>query len=286
MENPFVLHLPDAATELPLLLDSPHSGTRFPTGFSTLASREELLTAWDAYVEELWNGVLQFGGSLLEAQFPRVVIDPNRNQNDVDPELLGDPWPTEWGAISPTAYSGRGMGLIRRFILPDKAMYAQPLQSIEVKQRIDSLYMPYHQALKKRLDYLQQRFGRAWHIDCHSMKSTGNAMNIDAGVQRPDFVVSDVDGTSSDPEFTDWVVSELKELGYSVLKNEPYKGGYIVQRYGQPNQGRNSIQIEINRRLYWDEIRFEKSADFSSLQQSLTLLSRRLCQMISDELKG
>ncbi len=284
MEKPCILHLPETKKELPLVLDSPHSGMHFPNDFKTLASREELLTAWDAHVEELWNGVLQFGGSLLEARFPRVIIDPNRRQNDVDPELLSEPWPIEWGVIDPSAYSVRGMGLIRRFILPGKPIYEQPLQSIEIRKRIDSFYVPYHQVLKARLDYLHLRFGRVWHIDCHSMKSKGNAMNIDAGSHRSDFVVSDMDGTSSDPDFTDWVVGELEDLGYSVSKNQPYKGGYIVQNYGRPEQGRNSIQIEINRRLYLDELCFEKSAEFSSLQQSLTVLSRRLCQKIRHEL--
>jgi len=278
----YVLTLPDAAVELPFLIDSPHSGAVFPADFESLATDEELATAWDAWVAELWRGVVTVGGTLLEARFPRVVIDPNRACDDIDPDLLASPWPVDAAPIMPSVYSDRGMGLIRRFILPGKPLYAAPLTVRQVRQRIDSLYMPYHKTLEARLDALHARFGQVWHIDCHSMKSRGNAMNIDSGAQRADVVLGDLDGTSCAPEFMDLVASELQRRGYSVARNNPYKGGYIVRRYGKPAEGRHTLQVELNRALYMDEGEIAKTDGFARVQSDL----RELCGLIAESIRG
>mgnify|MGYP003642375024 CR=1 FL=1 len=274
------LTLPDDARTIPLVLDSPHSGTALPAGFETLATREEQLTAWDAFIGDLWSGGVAAGASLIEAEFARIVIDPNRAADDIDPDLIAGTWPADWGLLAPTRYSERGMGLIRRLILPGKPMYATALTPQEIRQRIDTLYTPYHTSLADRIDRLRTRFGAVWHIDAHSMKSQANAMNIDLGQARPDFVLGDLDGTSCDPEFTDLVERELRACGYSVARNQPYKGGDIVRRYGRPEAGVHSLQIEINRALYLDVTRFEKTSGYKALQDNLA----RLCGAIASHI--
>ncbi|WP_339746616.1 N-formylglutamate amidohydrolase [uncultured Maricaulis sp.] len=272
----FRLSLPDDAATTPLVLDSPHSGTRLPPGFETLATRAQQLTAWDAFIPDLWRGAVVAGACLVEAEFARIVIDPNRAIDDIDPALIAGTWPTAWGELAPTRYSERGMGLIRHLILPGQPMYASPLAPQEIRQRIDQLYTPYHRALTDQLDALHKQFGAVWHIDCHSMKSQANAMNIDLGRPRPDIVLGDLDGTSCAAEFTDLVEAELRACGYSVARNQPYKGGDIVRRHGDPAQGRHSLQIEINRALYLDEARFEPSAGYSELQRNLSRVSEAI----------
>ena len=37
----------------------------------------------------------------------------------------------------------------------------------------------------------------------------------------------------------------LKERGYTVARNDPYKGVQLIQRIGQPARNRHSLQIEI-----------------------------------------
>ena len=272
----FRLSLPDAALAIPLVLDSPHSGTGLPAGFETLATRSQQLTAWDAFIPDLWRGAVAAGASLVEAGFARIVIDPNRAVDDIDPELVAGTWPRAWGELAPTRYSERGMGLIRRLILPGQPMYPGPLSPQEIRRRIDALYTPYHRALSARLDALHTRFGAVWHLDCHSMKSRANAMNIDLGQARPDIVLGDLDGTSAAPEFSDLVQRELRACGYSVARNQPYKGGDIVRRHGDPARGRHSLQIEINRGLYLDETRVEPSAGYNHLQRNLTRVSQAI----------
>lgn len=276
------LSLPDEALTIPLVLDSPHSGTALPPGFNTLATREQQLTAWDAFIPDLWRGAVTAGASLVEADFARIVIDPNRAVTDIDPQLIDGTWPAAWGELAPTRYSARGMGLIRRLILPGQPMYAAPLSPQEVRQRIDALYTPYHNALTGRLDALHARFGAVWHIDCHSMKSQANAMNIDLGQARPDMVLGDLDGTSAAPEFSDLVDAELRACGYKVARNQPYKGGDIIRRHGDPARARHSVQIEINRSLYMDEARFEPSTGYEDLKRNLT----RVSKAIAADLRG
>lgn len=284
LTKPIKLFLPQPESTLPLLLDSPHSGQEYPNDFQSEASAAELLSAWDAYVEQLWLGAVGFGAQLLAAQFPRVVIDPNRDSLDIDPEMMLEPWPSQWGVLAPTPYSVRGMGLIRQLILPNRPMYHSPLPVTEVKNRIDNLYMPYHTALEDGISSLKKRFGRVWHINCHSMKSRPNAMNVDEGRPRPDFVISDAGGTTSSPEFGDFVETRLREFGYSTSRNVPYLGGHIVRKFGCPSQGVNSIQIEINRRLYLDESRVSPSEDYPLLRKNLTRLAQNLCQQIQSTL--
>tara|TARA_R110002124_G_scaffold124740_3_gene283852 strand:- start:1142 stop:2032 length:891 start_codon:yes stop_codon:yes gene_type:complete len=278
----FRLSLPEEATTIPLVLDSPHSGTALPPGFETLATRDQQLTAWDAFIPDLWRGAVDAGASLIEANFARIVIDPNRAVDDIDPDVVDGAWPLAWGKLAPTRYSARGMGLIRKLILPGLPLYSSPLTPREIHHRIDTLYTPYHCALAERLDALHARFGAVWHIDAHSMKSQANAMNIDLGEARPDMVLGDLDGSSAAPEFTALVERELRACGYSVARNQPYKGGDIVRRHGDPARGRHSLQIEINRALYLDEARFEPSSGFNELQRNLT----RVAQAIATDLRA
>ena len=84
---PFTLQLPTAG-ESPVVIDSPHSGMDWPADFAPSASREAILTTWDAYVEELWADAPQFGASLLSARFPRAYVDVNRSRDDIDPAML------------------------------------------------------------------------------------------------------------------------------------------------------------------------------------------------------
>lgn len=261
-----LIHSARNTLELPIVFDSPHSGTVYPTNSGIVAPAMALKTTWDAYVDELWAAAPDAGAALLAARFPRAYIDTNRSSDDIDPELLATPWD---GQLAPSDACKRGMGLIRRYALPNVPMYAERLPVNEVRERISRYYEPYHTLLSDLLNSAHSAHGTVWHINCHSMKSVGNAMNVDSGSGRPDMVVSDYNGTTCDTGFTEWTAGQLRKFGYSVSINDPYQGGYIVRRYGRPDEGRNSIQIEINRRLYMNEASFEKNEGFEKLKENL-----------------
>jgi N-formylglutamate deformylase len=190
--------------------------------------------------------------------------------------MLSEPWP---GEIAPTEKSLRGLGLIRRYVVPGVEAQARPLTVAEVQDRIDRVYRPYHRALRELVLEMREARGSVWHLNWHSMKSVGNSMTPDgAGARRADFVVSDVRGHSAAPEITELVVSTLRKGGFTVTVNDPYTGGTIVQRTGAPANGVHSIQIEINRALYLDEAKVEKTPAFASLTTQLETFTRRLVE--------
>lgn len=263
---------------LPLLFDSPHSGTVVPPWMQPVAPPEALATGCDAFVDELYGAAPDHGCTLVAATFPRWAIDPNRARDDIDPELLDAPWPAP---VAVSDKSRSGMGLIRRLALPGVPVHGRRLTVAEVQSLIRDYYDPYHEAVGTRLDALHARFGGVWHVDCHSMKSRGNAMNVDAGQARPDFVVSDREGLTSGRDFIDCAVGTLRGLGYRVNVNDPYKGAELIRRYADPAANRHAIQIEINRALYMDETTRERHQGFDALAADLERLIIALTAFIA-----
>ncbi|WP_233853524.1 N-formylglutamate amidohydrolase [Paraburkholderia sp. HD33-4] len=273
----YALHTP-VTEALPLVLDSPHSDFTLPEDFQPAAPMEAIRSGWDAYLDDLWAGAVQHGATLVCAKFPRTYIDANRAVDDIDELLLAEPWPH---SSHPTDYSRRGQGLIRRYALPNVPMYDRLLTVAEIEYRLNTYYLPYRAAVSDAIETARKRHGHVWHIDLHSMKSKGNAMNTDAGKARPDFVISDRMGTTSDPKVTGFIADSFRELGYTVLANEPYKGGDIVRTYGKPDRNQHSVQIEINRALYMDERTCEKSSHYPRLKEHINQFLERFVSRIS-----
>lgn len=251
----------------PVVFDSPHSGFEWPAEFATVASVEAIRTTWDAHVDRLIDGAPATGITVLAARFPRAFIDVNRDVRDLDPELLSAPWPEP---LAPTDYSRRGMGLVRRLALPGVPMYDAPLSPRVVRARIDDWYTPYRARLSALLDAAHAEHGIVWHVNWHSMKSSGNAMNVDAGARRPDIVVSDGRGMTANVDLTARIVGWFALRGYRVQANDPYQGGDLIRSLGAPARGRSSVQVELNRALYMNEATTEPHAGFGSLKTDIT----------------
>jgi len=262
--------------EVPLVFDSPHSGTDYPEDFDHTCPRAVLRTAEDTYVHELYAAAPAHGATLIGALFPRSYIDANRHIADIDQALLAEPWPHP---LNPGVKTKLGMGLIRRLAVPKLPVYSRKLGVAEVQARIDRYYHPYHAELQTAADRLHARFGSVWHVNCHSMKSVSNGMAAEGpGVARADFVLGDRDGTTCAPELTRFVEKFLGKRGYDVRINDPYKGVELVRRHGRPKQNRHSLQIEVNRKLYMDEESFERNANFAKLKADLDALVAALAR--------
>jgi N-formylglutamate deformylase len=257
-----------------LLYDSPHSGRFYPPDFESNASRLELRRGEDAYVDQLLANAPSLGAHLLVANYPRCYIDVNRGETDIDAALLAEPWPT---ALQPTEKSARGLGLIRRLVVPGVEAQARLLTVAAVRGRIERVYRPYRAALDALVKEIYDAHGVVWHIDWHSMKSVGNAMTPDGpGARRADFVVSNAREASASKQVTDLVVQYLRASGYSVSVNDPYLGGVIVRSTGSPPRGIHSVQVEINRALYLDEQRVETTGSAIQLRNTIDALTRVL----------
>ncbi len=265
---PGILFRRDPVTpEVPLVFDSPHSGTEYPTDFGYACPLDILRTAEDTYIEDLYGAAPEHGATLLGALFPRSYLDVNRAVGDIDEALLDAPWP---GAIEPGEKTRLGMGLVRRLAKPSLPVYDRKLSVAEMERRIARCYEPYHAMLQGICDRLHGKFGAVWLINCHSMPARGNAMSSDGpNALRADFVLGDRDGTTCAPELTDFVARLLGGRGYTVKVNDPYKGVEIVRRHGVPAEGRHALQIEVNRGLYMNERTLIPNDHYATLKADL-----------------
>jgi N-formylglutamate deformylase len=161
-------------------------------------------------------------------------------------------------------------------------MYARKLAAREVQARIDRYWRPYHAELAAILDARHDRFGAVWHINCHSMPAVGDALADDPGRERADMVLGDRDGTTCEPAFTRLVATTLRDLGYSVAVNDPYKGVEIVRRHGRPAESRHSLQLEVKRTLYMDEQTLEPHSGFLQLEADLSRLTSALASHVRE----
>lgn len=243
------------AGSTPLVLDSPHSGTRYPADFDHACDPLTLRRAEDTHVEQLYDFAPALGVAWIEALFPRSYLDANRNLTELDPALLDGPWPdaleTDPRALAKVRL---GKGLVWRLTDEGEPIYRRRLRPAEVQDRIARCWKPYHGAVGQAIDAAHGRHGYSIHLNCHSMPSVAGSHATDfPGVAHPDFVVGDRDGTTAAVALSQRICAELRARGYDVAYNHPYKGVELVRRYGDPRRQRHSIQVEVNRRLYMDE---------------------------------
>lgn len=277
--RPFTLSAPSVPA-VALVCDSPHSGTAYPADYGHAVPRALLRRGEDTHVEALWEAVPAVGGTLLAAHFPRTYIDCNRTEDDLDPELFAEPWP---GVLNPGEKTRLGFGLVWRNIRADQPIYDRPLTVAEVRNRIESYYRPYHAALAQAVEYTSQRFGGVWHLNLHSMPNDAyERLKIASPHPLADFVLGDRDGTTCEPGFVDLLERELRERGYTVARNDPYKGVQLIARIGQPARNRHSLQVEIRRPLYMDEATRERNAGFGRVQRDLTFVLETLARYVKD----
>ena len=231
---PFVVRCA-AEQRVPFVFNSPHSGRFYP---------------------------------LLAANFPRAWLDANREPWELDPRMFTEPLPSY--ANTRTARVAGGLGAVPRLVGEGQEIYACKLPLAEAVSRIETVYMPYHDELKRLLAATHARFGFAVLIDCHSMPA---GIRLGDSGMKPDFIIGDRFGVACAPALSDAAIGILSSMGYAVAHNKPYAGGFITEHYGRPAKGLHALQIEVNRGLYMDERTLERTAGFAALARDLARFS-------------
>lgn len=281
--TPVTLFGPQAGVAaVPLVCDSPHSGTDYPADFRYTVDRAALRKSEDTHIDTLWSGVPQVGGSLVCATFPRSYIDPNRVESDVDVAMLDGAWPHPANP-SPRCIE-QGNGLVWRLTPEYLPIYSRLLSPDELAHRIAHYWKPYRQAVDEQLHQAVERFGGWWHLNLHSMPSNAYERLGRPAQPLADVVLGDLDGSSCAPEFLDVVTQAFKTRGYSISVNDPYKGQDLIRKSGQPAKNRHSLQIEINRALYMDESTREPNANFATLKSDIDLVLRDVAAFLRSSL--
>ncbi|MFM7003965.1 MAG: N-formylglutamate amidohydrolase [Betaproteobacteria bacterium] len=265
-----------AQQAVPLVMDSPHSSSTFPQDFNACLPLEDLRDGEDVFIDALWSHAPQHGAHLLLAEFARTYIDPNRHVGDVDLSMIDGEWPHTY---VPSGKANIGKSLIWRTLDDGRPIYDRKLSIDEVHQRIQRYALPYQAQLQKLIDTHHQTFGVCYHINCHSMSAVSGKMGEGGpGIARADVVLGDRDGTTCNAEFTHLVKDFMQGCGYAVKINDPFKGVELVRAFSNPAQGKHSLQIELNKRLYTDATGRGKGANYDKLAQDLQQLTAVLAQ--------
>jgi N-formylglutamate amidohydrolase len=261
----------------PIIFNSPHSGSVYPDDFLA-ASRIDLPTlrrSEDSFMDELIGHLSGRGFPVVRVNFPRSYVDVNREPYELDPRMFSGRLPSF--ANTRSMRVAGGLGTIPRVVGDGQEIYRDRIAVDDALARIETLYKPYHRALRRLINKVHQMFGTVVVVDCHSMPSVGVSRDEP---RRPDVVIGDRYGTSCTPLLPDRVEETLSGLGYSVGRNKPYAGGFITEHYGNPASGLHAVQLELNRAIYMDERRRERGARFDQVAADFAILSDVLATTI------
>lgn len=270
-----IFRLLEPANATAVVIDVSRSGRRYPVEFRPDAPFSAVHSRISMYVDELLRSAPTVGATLICAEFPITVIDPNRAYDDMDPTQIEGQWPTQ---LNPTAQSLKnGAGLIHTAGADKVPLYQRKLRVEEIVKRIDRYYKPYHDELARLLERAKARFGSVLHLSFHCMSSVDPNDPHGPEAVRPDICLGDREGTTCDSGFRSFVEERFRRLGYGVSVNAPFKGSEIIRRYGSPATSVHSLQVEICKRLFMDESIGERNSSFDRLQSNLTGVVDAVC---------
>jgi N-formylglutamate deformylase len=249
----------------PLLIHIPHSSTFIPSSvLQTFLIRgreveEELLVLTDWYVDQLFSGIQDVGGVLMRYDFSRLVVDPERFEDDTLESM-----------------AEKGLGVIYAKTSTGKAL-RETLSGSERETLLESYYRPFHQGLEGEVQNLLNLFGRCLIVDGHSFSSTPLPFEPDQDPIRPGICVG-TDSFHTPATLVTRAENYFKRAGFMTALNRPYSGTMVPLQYLGKDERVSSVMIEINRKLYLDERTGEKSGSFDRLRDVISGLLRTILE--------
>ena len=243
----------------------PHSGRDYGVSFlnQSILDQLSIRSSEDAFLDQLIDGIEKYGVPKIIANAPRAFIDLNRSTDELDPALISG---IKNNIKNPRISSG--LGVIPRVVSHGKEIYRGKLSFEQAQSRIKYYWKPYHTDLSNLLQRSQSVFGQSLLIDIHSMPH--EAVSTQSSfIKPPEIVVGDRFGMSSDPEFTNLVISILKQHEFRVAKNTPFAGAFITKHHGKVKKRIHALQLEIDRSLYMDEEKILPNSEFEELKTRL-----------------
>lgn len=221
---------------VPLLISMPHNASQIP---AELAQRMEPYARQapdtDWFLDRLYDFAADMGCSILQPHYSRYVVDLNRPSDDTNLYPGADTT-----GLCPTSCFDR-----RQIYLQN-----QEPDEIEVQQRVQTYWQPYHQALEQEIQRLQERFGCLAVYDAHSIAS--HVPRFFEG-QLPDLNLGTNASASCAVELEQALTEVARKSGYSWVLNGRFKGGYITRHYAYPAGEIHSFQLELSQATYLNE---------------------------------
>lgn len=237
-----------ATPSVPVLLSVPHAGRHYPTELleALRLPAASLLRLEDRYADILTRRCVALGYPVIIAHRARAWIDLNRDEQDVDAEMVQGALRSDYP--EPGAKQRGGLGLIPRRLSGEGELWKRQFTLDELQHRIMTFHRPYHEAVADVLEQMRLRFGVAILLDLHSMPPIRGG----ASGPAPQFVIGDRFGKSAASRYAELVMTRLQAKGFNIGLNHPYAGAYILGRHARPRANIHAIQLEVDRSLYLD----------------------------------
>ncbi len=223
---------------LPIIISCPHSGVDIPPDIAKDMCPEvvEGLADTDWFVHELYKFAPKMGITLVHAHYSRYVIDLNR---DPAGRALYNDQRQETALIPLQTFAGTPIYAVGP---PDKE---------ETKRRLDIYYAPYHGQIGKLIGEMRKTSPHVLFFDAHSIKRSVPSIRAQPFA---DMILGNQKGKTAAPELSLAALTALRATGtYDVADNEPFMGGYLTRRFGQPAAGVHALQLEMAQDIYMDE---------------------------------
>jgi N-formylglutamate deformylase len=239
-----------------MILHIPHSSRIIPENLReqiVLSDADlvaELTLMTDAFTDELF--------SLPQAatvRFPvsRLVVDVERFPDDTQEPM-----------------SKVGMGMIYTRTAHGNTL-RRTLQPHETRNLEAHYYEAHHQRLSTEVRNELEKYGKALIVDCHSFPSRPLPCDENQSIPRPEFCIG-TDSFHTPRALIEATAQSIRKMGYSVGIDHPYAGTMVPMAFYQQDHRVASIMIEVNRRLYMDELAGTKSVRFDTTKEHVQLL--------------
>jgi N-formylglutamate amidohydrolase len=263
---------------LPVLVSVPHAGRDYPKAvFDNLRLPPDMLVRLeDRYADRLARGGIDNGVPTIIAHRARAWIDLNRDETDIDADMVDGL--DRQNLPAPGAKQRGGLGLIPRRLSGAGDIWRRRFAIAEITDRIESYHRPYHAEITEILGGMRAKFGTAILLDLHSMPPIHRSI----AAQSPQIVIGDLFGRSAHARFSEALLARIKQHGFASALNNPYAGDFVLRRHSDPPQNVHALQLEIDRSLYLNDILREPSIGVSRISSLIS----ELVQTLADEALG
>jgi N-formylglutamate amidohydrolase len=268
---------------LPVLVSVPHAGRDYPDiVFSALRlPRPALLRLEDRYADLLARNLARSESPVIIAQRARAWIDLNRDETDLDVEMVRGADRINYP--QPGAKQRGGLGLVPRRLSGDGDLWKHPFELADIEDRIATFHRPYHLKVSDILTRIRAKFGVAILLDLHSMPPIRQPnSNAEQPGASPRFVVGDRFGQSAASQYAELLIAQIRLRGFRAALNHPYAGEYILRRHANPAANIHALQLEVDRSLYLDSEMREPGAGLPAI----TSLIGDLVYALADQALG
>jgi N-formylglutamate amidohydrolase len=247
MSNQFervLVHVPHASDHIP-------ATARQHFKIDEEALQRELLALTDWYTDDLFAVDSQPG---IAIRFPvsRFVVDPERLADDSQ-EPMAD----------------RGMGVVYTH-RSDGIPYRIGLSAAERDLLLTTYYWPHWQRIEKEVDRRLAMHDHCLIIDAHSFPNEPLPVHE---AQYSDGTTADIclgtDDFHTPTALIDVARASFTQFDLSVSVNTPFKGTIVPLKHLKVDNRVHSIMIEVNRRLYMDELTGARSSGYPRTKEAV-----------------